>query len=185
LKKVGAKAYRFSISWSRIIPKGGRNDPINQKGVDHYVKFVDDLLAANIVPFVTLFHWDAPDELDKRYGAMLNKDEFVADYAHYARVMFEAMGNRVKNWITFNEPFCSSILGYSEGVFAPGHTSNREKSQIGDSSTEPWIVGHTLLIAHGQAVKIYRDEFKAKDGGQIGITLNGKSWITFTVGNEY
>ena len=79
----------------------------------------------------------------------------------------------VKNWITFNEPWCSAILGYSVGQFAPGRTSNRERNDVGDSSTEPWIVGHNLLIAHGRAVKCYREEFKPTNGGEIAIVLNG------------
>lgn len=140
----------------------------------HYVKFVDDLLAAGIQPLITLFHWDLPDNLDKRYGGFLNKEEFVADYTHYARVLFKAIP-KCKFWITFNEPWCSSILGYSTGLFAPGRTSDRSKSAVGDSSTEPWIVGHSLLLAHASAVKAYREEFKPADKGQIGITLNGKS----------
>ncbi|RMD44884.1 hypothetical protein DV735_g355, partial [Chaetothyriales sp. CBS 134920] len=172
LKQTGAKAYRFSISWSRIIPLGGRDDPVNPAGIKHYQKFVDDLVDAGIVPFVTLFHWDLPAELDERYGGFLNQDEFVRDFAHYARVMFEALP-KVKHWITFNEPFCSTILGYHSGVFAPGHTSDRSKSPVGNSSTEPWIAGHSILVAHAEAVKIYRDDFKSKAGGQIGITLNG------------
>ena len=122
---------------------------------------------------VTLFHWDLPDELDKRYGGLLNKTEFVADFTHYARIVFEAFGSKVQHYITFNEPWCSSILGYSTGLFAPGHTSDRTKSAVGDSSTEPWIVGHNLLVAHGSAVKVFRDEFKESTGGEIGITLNG------------
>lgn len=133
---------------------------------------MDDLLEANIIPFVTLFHWDLPDGLDKRYGGLLNKEEFVADFGHYARTLFKALP-KVKNWITFNEPWCSSILGYNTGLFAPGHTSDRTKSPVGDSSREPWQVGHNLLLAHGTAVKIYREEFKPTNGGQIGITLNG------------
>lgn len=172
LKKVGAKAYRFSISWSRIIPLGGRQDPVNKKGLAHYVNFVDDLLKAGIVPFVTLYHWDLPDELEKRYGGLRNKEEFVADFTNYARVMFQALP-KVKHWITFNEPFCSSVLGHSIGQFAPGRTSDRKKNPVGDSSTEPWIVGHNILIAHANAVKVFRDEFKAQTGGEIGITLNG------------
>lgn len=174
LKELGAKSYRFSLSWSRIIPLGGRNDPINQKGIDHYVKFAKDLRAAGIEPLVTLFHWDLPEGLDKRYGGLLNKEEFVKDFENYARVCFKAFGSTVKLWITFNEPWCSSILGYGTGLFAPGRTSDRSKSKEGDSSREPWIVGHSLLIAHGAAVKAYRDDFKKQDGGQIGITLNGK-----------
>jgi len=127
---------------------------------------------------VTLFHWDLPDELDKRYGGLLNKEEWTEDYAHYARVLFSALP-KVKYWITFNEPWCSSILGYNTGLFAPGHTSDRSKSAVGDSSRECWIAGHNFLIAHGKAVKIYREEFKPKNGGQIGITLNGKFSFTF------
>lgn len=206
LKQYGAKVYRFSLSWyvcvgknqldemrrssiinfsaprcrSRIIPLGGRNDPINEKGLNFYSKFVDDLHAAGITPLVTLFHWDLPDELDKRYGGLLNKEEFVADFANYARLVFKTFGSRVKHWVTFNEPWCSSVLGYNSGVFAPGRTSDRAKSAVGDSSRECWIVGHNLLVAHGAAVKIYREEFQAKDGGEIGITLNGKiAWHNF------
>ncbi|KAG7290320.1 hypothetical protein NEMBOFW57_000320 [Staphylotrichum longicolle] len=176
LKSLGATAYRFSLSWSRIIPLGGRNDPINQKGIDHYVKFVDDLLEAGITPFITLFHWDLPDALDKRYGGFLNKEEFSADFENYARVMFKAIP-KCKHWITFNEPWCSSILGYNSGYFAPGHTSDRSKSPVGDSAREPWIVGHNILVAHGKAVKAYRDDFKPTQGGEIGITLNGDATL--------
>lgn len=134
---------------------------------------MDDLLAAGIVPFVTLYHWDLPDALYQRYGGFLDKDEFVADFANYARIMFDALGSKVKHWITFNEPFCSAILGYNIGVHAPGHTSDRTKSPVGDGSTEPWIVGHSILLAHATAVKIYRQEVKPRYGGEIGITLNG------------
>ncbi len=164
LKSLGATAYRFSLSWTRIIPKGGREDPVNEAGLQHYVKFVDSLLAAGIVPFVTLLHWDVPDELDKRYGGLLNRQEFPLDFERYAKVVFEALP-KVKHWATFNEPWCSSILGYNLGCFAPGHTAARD--------TEPWMAGHNLLLAHGRAVKLYRTEFKAQQGGEIGIVLNG------------
>jgi beta-glucosidase len=174
LKDIGARAYRFSISWSRVIPLGGRKDPVNQKGLQYYIDLVDELLANGIEPMVTLFHWDLPEELDQRYGGLLNTEEFVADFAQYSRTIFQTLGEKVKYWVTFNEPWCSSILGYNEGAFAPGHTSDRSKSSVGDSSTEPWLAGHNLLIAHGAAVKIYREEFKSTQGGQIGITLNGK-----------
>jgi len=92
---------------------------------------------------------------------------------NYARVCFEAFGDRVKFWLTMNEPWCVSILGYGRGVFAPGRSSDRTRSSEGDSSTEPWIVGHSVILSHANAVKLYRDEFKSKQGGQIGITLNG------------
>lgn len=90
---------------TRIIPKGGRDDPVSEKGLQHYVKFVDDLLAAGITPLVTLYHWDAPQALDEKYGGPLgNKDEWVKDFTRYAKVVFEALAPKVKHWITFNEP---------------------------------------------------------------------------------
>ncbi|KAJ8126127.1 hypothetical protein O1611_g7512 [Lasiodiplodia mahajangana] len=81
----------FPLSWARIVPLGGRNDPINQKGIDHYVKFVDDLLEAGITPFITLLHWDVPDGIEQRYGGLLNRQEFPLDFEHYARVVFKAI----------------------------------------------------------------------------------------------
>jgi beta-glucosidase len=179
LKSLGARTYRFSLSWSRIIPLGGRNDPVNEKGLQHYVKFAQDLKAAGIEPFVTLYHWDLPDNLEKRYGGLLNKDEFVQDFTNYAKVVFEAMGESVKYWITFNEPWCICIHGYGNGQFAPGRTSDRSKSAVGDSSREPWIVGHNILVAHGSAVKLFREQYKPKYGGQIAITLNCKLSVLF------
>jgi beta-glucosidase len=176
LKSLGAKAYRFSISWSRVIPLGGRDDPVNEKGLQYYVDLVDELLANGIQPMITLFHWDLPQGIHDRYGGLLNKEEYVKDFVSFSKLMFKTMGSKVKFWITYNEPWCSSVLGYSIGQFAPGHTSDRSKSKVGDSSTEPWRVGHNILIAHGAAVKAYRDEFKEKDGGVIGITLNG-DWV--------
>ncbi|KAF8991974.1 beta-glucosidase [Cyathus striatus] len=166
LAEYGVKAYRFSISWSRIIPDGGRGDAVNLKGIEFYSKFIDGLLEKGITPFVTLYHWDLPQTLHDRYGGWLNKDEVVKDYTRYARVCFEAFGDRVKHWLTMNEPWCVSILGYGRGVFAPGRSSDRVRS-------EPWIVGHSVLLAHAHAVKLYREEFKSAQGGQIGITLNG------------
>ena len=80
LKATGAKAYRFSISWSRIIPLGGRKDPVNRSGIAYYKELVHDLLVQGITPFVTIYHWDLPDELEKRYEGLLNKDEFVAEF---------------------------------------------------------------------------------------------------------
>ncbi|EGP87922.1 unnamed protein product [Zymoseptoria tritici ST99CH_3D1] len=176
LKQLGAKAYRFSISWSRVIPLGGRNDPVNEEGLKYYQALVEELVANNITPMVTLFHWDLPQALYERYGGFLNKEEYVQDFEHYSRLMFKTLGSQVKYWITYNEPWCTSILGYSTGFFAPGHTSDRTKSSIGDSSTEPWIVGHHILIAHAAAVKIYREEFQSSQQGVIGITLNG-DWV--------
>lgn len=122
---------------------------------------------------MTLYHWDLPQELHDRYGGWLNKDEIVQDYVNYARICFQSFGDRVKHWLTLNEPWCVAVLGYGRGVFAPGRCSDRNRSQEGDSSTEPWIVAHNLILSHASAVKVYRDEFKPTQQGQIGITLNG------------
>ncbi|CDO75757.1 hypothetical protein BN946_scf184921.g33 [Trametes cinnabarina] len=153
LHSSGAKAYRFSLSWSRIIPKGGRDDPFNPAGIRHYRAFIETLLKHDIKPVVALHD---------RYGGWLNKNEIVADYVNYARTCFKYFGDLVKDWITHNEPWCVSVLGYGSGEFAPGHQSN----------TEHWVVAHNLILAHAYAVKAYREEFKAVQGGQIGITLD-------------
>ncbi|CCM00730.1 uncharacterized protein FIBRA_02770 [Fibroporia radiculosa] len=162
LKSYGVNAYRFSLSWSRIIPLGGRDDPVNEEGIAFYKGLIQELLDNGITPYVTLYHWDLPQGLHDRYGGWLNKTEIVQDYVNYAKVCFTAFGDLVQNWITHNEPWCISCLGYQKGVFAPGHKSN----------TEPWIVAHNLILAHAYAVKLYRDSFKASQGGQIGITLD-------------
>ncbi|KAH9924982.1 beta-glucosidase 1B [Epithele typhae] len=172
LSQYGVKSYRFSISWSRVIPHGGRSDPVNEAGIQWYSDLIDALLERGIVPFVTLYHWDLPQTLYDRYGGWLDR-EIVQDYVRYAKLCFERFGDRVKFWLTHNEPWCISILGHGRGVFAPGRSSDRVRSPEGDSSTEPWIVGHHLILAHAYACKLYRDEFKAAQGGQIGITLNG------------
>ncbi|KAG2006778.1 beta-glucosidase [Coprinopsis cinerea AmutBmut pab1-1] len=173
LAEYGVRSYRFSISWSRIIPLGGRNDPINPKGIEFYSNFIDELLKHNIIPFVTLFHWDLPQGLQDRYKGWLNKDEVSKDFERYARVCFENFGDRVKHWLTINEPWCCAILGHGRGVFAPGRSSDRERNPEGDSSTEPWIAGHSIIYAHALAVKAYREDFKPTQKGEIGITLNG------------
>nr|GAT46320.1 glycoside hydrolase family 1 protein [Mycena chlorophos] len=188
LKQYGVNTYRFSLSWSRIIPLGGRNDPVNPEGIAFYSAFIDSLLENNIVPFVTLYHWDLPQALHDRYGGWLNKDEIVKDYTNYAKVCFEAFGDRVKHWsarsliaptkltlkrLTVNEPWCVAILGYGRGVFAPGRSSDRARSTEGDSSTEPWIVGRNVILAHAHGAKLYREKYKPTQHGQIGITLNG------------
>ncbi|PQE09337.1 Glycoside hydrolase family 1 protein [Rutstroemia sp. NJR-2017a BVV2] len=173
MKSYGVTAYRFSLSWSRIIPLGGADDPVNEKGLQYYSNLVDELLKNGITPFVTLFHWDIPQALEDRYKGMLDMQAYIPDFVRYARVCFEALGDRVKHWITYNEPGVYTLAGYAAGVHAPARSSNRELNEEGDSSTEPFIVGHTELVSHGHVVKMYREEFQAKQGGMIGITLHG------------
>ncbi|KAH7162220.1 glycoside hydrolase superfamily [Dactylonectria estremocensis] len=173
MKEYGVTAYRFSLSWSRIIPLGGKDDPINDAGIAYYNRLIDELLSNGITPFVTLFHWDTPQALEDRYGSFLDKDKLTPDFVRYARVCFESFGDRVKNWITFNEPGVFSLAGYAAGVHAPARSSFRERNDIGDSSTEPFTVGHTELIAHAYTCDMYKKEFKPTQKGNIMITLHG------------
>lgn len=165
----GVDIYRFSISWSRIIPLGGRKDPVNEKGITFYNKLIDQLVAHNIQPVVTLFHWDTPQGIYDRYGAFLNTDDFKADFEHFARLCFTRFGDRVKKWITFNEPYVISIFGHHTGVLAPG----RSTTTGGDSRTEPWRVGHTIILSHAAAILLYEAEFRTSQRGEVSIVLNG------------
>lgn len=173
MKSYGVRAYRFSLSWSRIIPLGGRDDPVNEKGIEFYSDLINELLKNDITPFVTLFHWDMPQALEDRYGGMLNQAAYTPDFLRYARLCFERFGDRVKHWITYNEPGVYTLAGYADGVHAPGRSSFRDRNEEGDSSTEPFIVAHTQLVTHARAAKIYREEFKPSQKGMIGITLHG------------
>ncbi len=156
---LGLKAYRFSISWSRIQPDG--QGEINQEGIQFYSDLIDELLKYNITPWITLYHWDLPLALHTEKDGWLNPE--IADFfAKYADICFEHFGDRVQHWITLNEPWVVSILGYCEGLFAPGRKSD----------DEPYVVAHQLLRAHGKAVKLYREKYQAKQNGQIGITNN-------------
>ncbi|CZR65515.1 related to beta-glucosidase [Phialocephala subalpina] len=172
MKSYGVNAYRFSLSWSRIIPDGGRNDALNRRGIEHYRKFLLKLRENGIEPLPTLFHWDLPQTLQDRYLGFLCKDEIAADFENYARICFREFGDLVDTWLTINEPNIFALLGHAIGAHAPGRSSDRTKSPEGDSAHEPYIVGHNLLVAHAHAVKAYREDF-AKEGGKIGIVING------------
>ena len=114
-----------------------------------------------------------PQALETKYGGMLNLEAYLPDFINYARICFERLGDRVKHWITYNEPGVYTLAGYAAGVHAPARSSFRDRNEEGDSSTEPFIVGHTELVSHAHVVKMYREEFKPKQNGTIGITLHG------------
>jgi beta-glucosidase len=154
MQQIGLQAYRFSIAWGRVLPQG--RGAVNRKGLAFYDRLVDELLAKGISPMVTLFHWDLPVALDDQ-GGWLNRD--IADwFADYARVMFDALDDRVTSWATLNEPWVVSDQGYLHGTLAPGHRNKYEAP----------IAAHNLLRAHGAAVKVYREVGKH----QIGLVVN-------------
>ncbi|XP_052726628.1 cyanogenic beta-glucosidase-like isoform X2 [Vigna angularis] len=175
MKDMNLDAYRFSISWSRILPNGkvGENEEgVNQEGIAYYNRLIDHLKDNDIEPYVTLFHWDFPQALEEEYGGFLNP-RVVDDFRNYANICFKYFGNRVKHWITLNEPWAYSREGYSVGMFAPGRCSETVDSTClgGDSGTEPYIVTHHLLLAHAAAVDLYKKQYKDDQKGEIGITL--------------
>lgn len=156
LQELGFKAYRFSVAWPRILPTGLEKKPL-QAGIDFYSRLVDGMLERGLEPWCTLYHWDLPQALHE-LGGWPNRetgDQFV----RYADIMSQALGDRVKHWITHNEPWVISVLGYLNGEHAPGHKSWKECL----------ATGHHLLVSHAQAVPVIRAN--AKDC-KVGITLN-------------
>lgn len=155
MEELGLQSYRFSISWPRILPTG--KGEVNHKGLDFYERLVDELLRANIVPNVTLNHWDLPQGIQD-LGGWPNR-ESINWFVEYAKIMYEKLGDRVPIWSTHNEPWVIAFQGYAQGIFAPG---------IADYS-QAYQTVHNLLVAHGQAVKIFR---QGNYSGEIGIVLN-------------
>jgi len=151
---LGLRAYRFSVAWGRVIPEG--TGAVNRAGLGFYDRLVDRLLEHGIEPFLTLYHWDLPAALDDR-GGWLNRD-IAGWFADYAEVMFRALDDRVRHWITLNEPWVIVDAGYVNGVHAPGH------ADLGEAP----VAAHNLLRAHGEAVARYRET----GCHRIGIAVN-------------
>ncbi|EEF51820.1 beta-glucosidase, putative [Ricinus communis] len=179
LKNLGVNAYRFSISWTRIFPGGSLSGGVNQQGIDHYNKLINILMEYGIKPLVTLYHFDLPQALEEKYGGFLNSS-ILNDFKDYCDICFETFGDRVKTWITINEPLMIAQLGYDIGIAPPGRCSKRADCAAGNSSTEPYIVTHNLLLSHAAAAKLYKEKYQAKQGGEIGISLVGKYFEPFS-----
>jgi beta-galactosidase len=158
---LGFKNYRFSISWPRIQPTG--RGKANQGGIDFYNGLIDCLLAHGIEPSITLYHWDMPLALQIEFGGWMGR-EIVDCFREFSRHCFYAFGDRVKRWITLNEPWCTTVLGYGNGVHAPGIKS--------EDGSKVYLAAHHCLLAHAAAVQAYRSEYVASQQGEIGITLN-------------
>ncbi|KAL2943921.1 putative beta-glucosidase 41 [Bienertia sinuspersici] len=159
MKDMGMDAYRFSIAWPRIFPR--------------------------IQPYVTLYHWDLPQALEDRYEGWLS-NQIIKDFENYASTCFEAFGDRVKNWITFNEPHGFCIEGYDLGVQAPGRCSflGHLICKHGKSSVEPYLVAHNILLSHAAVYHAYQKKFKEIQGGSIGIALDAKWYEPITSKQE-
>ena len=151
---LGLGAYRFSVAWPRVQPTG--RGPAEQRGLDFYRRLVDELLTHDIEPWVTLYHWDLPDALERSGGWPAR--ETAERFAEYAELTVAALGDRVRYWTTLNEPWCSAFLGYASGEHAPG----RHDPAAAVAAT------HHLLLGHGLAVQALR----ARGAQQVGITLN-------------
>ncbi|KAL3537396.1 hypothetical protein ACH5RR_000762 [Cinchona calisaya] len=192
LSGLGFDAYRFSISWTRLLPTGRRSGGISADGVRYYNDLIDEIRSKDLQPFATIFHWDLPQTLEDEYKGFLSEN-IVADFASYADLCFSLFGKKVKHWITLNEPWSYATAGYAYGTFPPNRCSKRDKfnsikegfrvgrfanydegqpgCEHGNSGTEPYIVTHNLLLSHAAAVKVYRETYQSFQRGQIGITL--------------
>ncbi|MFI6322014.1 GH1 family beta-glucosidase [Nonomuraea sp. NPDC050556] len=149
MSELGLRAYRFSVAWPRIVPEPGT---VNPKGLDFYSHLVDTLLERDITPWPTLYHWDLPQYLEDA-GGWPNRDTAYR-FAEYAALVHDRLSDRVTNWTTLNEPWCSSLLGYAAGEHAPGRTEPGKAIEA----------VHHLLLGHGLAVQNL--------SGKVGITLN-------------
>ncbi|MGZ4333412.1 MAG: GH1 family beta-glucosidase, partial [Gaiellaceae bacterium] len=157
VRDLGLDAFRFSVAWPRVLPDGtGR---VNEAGLDFYDRLVDEVLEAGIRPFVNLYHWDLPQVLEDAGGWPVRAT--AEAFAEYAEVVAERLGDRVHDWITHNEPFCTSWLGYGLGIHAPGRTS------VADALA----ASHHALLGHGWAVEALR---RASPDAEVGIVLD--SW---------
>lgn len=155
MRQIGLNAYRFSISWPRVIPNG--IGAVNEKGIDFYDRLVDALLEQNIEPYATLYHWDLPQALQEQGG--WGNREIIGQFADYTALVAKRLGDRIKYWATFNEPWVMAFMGHRSGEHAPGLHDEALSLQV----------SHHLLVAHGAAVDALRGN--AADT-HVGIVIN-------------
>ncbi|XP_074268622.1 beta-glucosidase 12-like [Silene latifolia] len=180
LKEMGLDAYRFSISWSRILPYGKVSKGVNNKGIMYYHNLIDELLANGIQPFITLFHWDLPQPLQDEYGGFLSP-LIVDDFKDYADLCFREYGDKVKHWMTLNEPWSYSTGNLRVAVFSSSQCSMSKPDACKvDYGTQPYLTGHYQLLSHAAAVQVYRHNYQESQKGVIGIVLNSNWFIPYS-----
>ncbi|TVU15268.1 hypothetical protein EJB05_38779 [Eragrostis curvula] len=184
LDSLGVNSYRFSISWARIVPRG-RLGGVNSEGVAFYNRLIDVLLQKGIEPFVTLNHFDLPHELELRFDGWLGTG-IREEYAYYADVCFRSFGDRVKFWTTFNEPNLVTKFMYMLGQYPPSHCSPPfGNCNRGNSLKEPYVAAHNIILSHAAAVRNYKKNYQAKQGGSIGIVIAMKWFLDPIFFGEY
>ncbi|KAL5983747.1 hypothetical protein ACLOJK_017838 [Asimina triloba] len=189
---MGLDAYRFSISWSRLIPSttsflaqqllhaDGRG-AVNPKGLQYYNNLINELISNGIQPHVTIYHLDLPQIIEDKYGGWLSP-KIVEDFSAYADVCFREFGDRVTHWTTINQANILAIASYDNGFFPPQRCSAGFGFNCtgGNSSVEPYIAAHHTLLAHASAAALYREKYQAKQKGLIGMNFYGMWFMPFS-----
>ncbi|VAH06638.1 unnamed protein product [Triticum turgidum subsp. durum] len=170
MSDAGLEAYRFSISWSRLIPRG--RGPVNPKGLEYYNNLINELTRRGIQIHVTLYHLDFPQILEDEYHGWLSP-RVVDDFTAFADACFREFGDRVRHWTTMDEPNVIAIAAYDSGAFPPCRCSAPYgmNCTTGDSTVEPYTVAHHSILAHAAAVRLYRDKYQATQGGVVGMNI--------------
>ncbi|KAK1559164.1 hypothetical protein Q3G72_011369 [Acer saccharum] len=176
---TGLDAYRFSISWSRLIPNG--RGPVNPKGLQYYNNLINELISHGIQPHVTLYNYDLPQALEDEYGGWINRT-IMKDFTAYADVCFREFGDRVSYWTTINEPNILAIGGYDSGIVPPKRCSPPFgiNCSSGNSSSEPYMALHHILLAHASAARLYKNKYQGKQHGYIGVSLYAFGLVPLT-----
>ncbi|CAF4869183.1 unnamed protein product [Pieris macdunnoughi] len=160
MNEIGLDFYRFSVSWPRVLP-GGFSNYINQAGINYYNNLINEMLKNNIVPFLTIYHWDLPQELQK-LGGWANP-AIVDWFTDYANVLFEHFGDRVKYWMTINEP---------KQICYEGYGSDKKAPMVNISGVAEYLCAKNVLLAHASAYRLYDEVYRERQNGTVGIAIS-------------
>ncbi|XP_033507877.1 cytosolic beta-glucosidase isoform X2 [Epinephelus lanceolatus] len=164
IQQLGLTHYRLSLSWARLLPDGTTRC-VNQKGVQYYNKVIDDLLACSVSPMVTLYHFDLPQALQDQGG--WKSPDITTLFDSYAKFCFRTFGDRIKLWITINEPYVCAKLGHEDGIHAPG---------LKELGIAAYLVGHNMLRAHAMAWHSYNSIYRKEQKGAVSLAINS-DWL--------